>query len=72
MSDLDRITELETQLAHLERHITEQDTEFYQLAKRVDALTQLVQMQKVQIATLVERGTAGAGDMPADERPPHY
>ena len=72
MSDTDSITELQTQLAHLERHITEQDAEFYQLAKRVDALSKLVKMQKVQIETLAERGSTGAGDMPADEKPPHY
>ena len=72
MSDADSITELQTQLAHLERHITEQDAEFYQLAKRVDALTKLVQMQKLQLETLAERGSAGAGEMPADEKPPHY
>lgn len=72
MSDADSITELQTQLAHLERHITEQDAEFYQLAKRVDALTKLVQMQKRQLETLGERGSGGAGEMPADEKPPHY
>jgi uncharacterized coiled-coil protein SlyX len=72
MSDAESITELQTQLTHLERHITEQDAEFYQLAKRVDALSKLVQMQKVQIESLVERGSSGAGEMPADEKPPHY
>ena len=37
MSDAESITELQSQLTHLERHIAEQDAEFYQLAKRVDA-----------------------------------
>ena len=42
MSQIESITELQSQLAHLERHVTEQDAEFYQLAKRLDALSQLV------------------------------
>ena len=72
MSEVESITELQCQLAHLERHITEQDAEFYQLAKRVDALSQLVQLQKTQLNALSSGGVAGAGDMPADEKPPHY
>jgi hypothetical protein len=72
MSDTESITELQSQLTYLERHIAEQDAEFYQLAKRVDALSQLVQMQKAQINALSSGGVAGAGDMPANEKPPHY
>ena len=72
MSDTESITELQSQLTHLERHIAEQDAEFYQLAKRVDALTQLVQVQKAQLSALSSGGVAGAGDMPANEKPPHY
>jgi hypothetical protein len=72
MSDAESITQLQSQLTHLERHIAEQDAEFYQLAKRVDALSQLMQMQKAQINALSSGGVAGAGDMPADEKPPHY
>ena len=72
MLDADSITELQTQLTHLERHIAEQDAEFYQLAKRLDALSQLVQLQKTQINTLSSGGQAGAEEMPANEKPPHY
>lgn len=72
MSNTESITELQSQLAHLERHVSEQDAEFYQLAKRVDALTQLVQVQKAQLSALSSGGVAGAGDMPANEKPPHY
>jgi len=72
MLDTDSITELQTQLTHLERHIAEQDAEFYQLAKRLDALSQLVQLQKTQINTLSSGGQAGVEEMPADEKPPHY
>ncbi len=72
MSDTESIIALQTQLTHVEQHIAEQDAEFYQLAKRVDALGQLVQLQKAQINALSSGGVAGAGDMPADEKPPHY
>ena len=72
MSDTESIITLQTQLTHLERHIAEQDAEFYRLAKRVDALSQLVQAQKAQINALLSGGVAGASDMPADQKPPHY
>jgi hypothetical protein len=72
MSQIESITELQSQLAHLERHVTEQDAEFYQLAKRLDALSQLVQRQQAQLSALSSGGVAGAGDMPANEKPPHY
>ena len=72
MSQIESITELQSQLAHLERHVTEQDAEFYQLAKRLDALSQLVQRQQAQLSVLSSGGVAGAGDMPANAKPPHY
>jgi septal ring factor EnvC (AmiA/AmiB activator) len=72
MLDLDPIAELQSKLAHLERHIAEQDAEFYQLAKRLDALNKLVKQQKAQIEAVASGGAAGAGDMPANEKPPHY
>lgn len=72
MSQNESITELQNQLMHLERHIAEQDAEFYKMSKRVDALTQLVQRQKAQIEALASGGVPGAGDMPANEKPPHY
>jgi len=72
MLEADSISELQSQLTHLERHIAEQDAEFYQLVKRLDALSQLVQLQKTQINTLSSGGQAGAEEMPANEKPPHY
>ena len=72
MLEAESIAELQSQLTHLERHIAEQDAEFYQLAKRVDALTQLVQTQKAQLSMLSSGGLTGAGNMPANEKPPHY
>lgn len=73
MSDAESIVALQTQLTHLERHIAEQDAEFYRLAKRVDALNQLVQVQKAQLNAMSSGGVPGGGDeMPANEKPPHY
>jgi uncharacterized coiled-coil protein SlyX len=72
MQESELITQLQSQLAHLERHVLEQDTEFYQLAKRVDALNKLVQLQRAQLSALASETVPGAGDMPANEKPPHY
>ena len=72
MSDLESISELQMKLTYLERHISEQDAEFYRLAQRVDALTKLVTSQKSQLDALSGSSAGGGGDMPADEKPPHY
>jgi uncharacterized coiled-coil protein SlyX len=72
MSDVESITELQTKLAHLERHINDQDAEFYRMAQRVDSLSKMVQLQKGQINALSAGGSSGADEMPADEKPPHY
>lgn len=71
MTDSESITELQMKLTYLERHINEQDAEFYRLAQRVDALTKLVKSQKSQLEAL-SGSSASGGDMPADEKPPHY
>ena len=63
------IIELQTQVAHLQRHIEGQDAEMYKLSLRVDKLVELLQRQTEQIKALNE---GGAGDMPANEKPPHY
>ena len=70
MPDSEPIIELQTQIAHMQRHIEEQDAEMYKLTMRVDQLAKLVKQQDAQLKALNERG--GAGDMPANEKPPHY
>ncbi|MFT4901743.1 MAG: putative coiled-coil protein SlyX [Lentimonas sp.] len=70
MSDSESIEVLQFKLTHLEKHIAEQDGEIYQLSKRVDQLAKLLQAQRLQLESL-NRGGHG-GDMPADEKPPHY
>ncbi len=66
------ITSLETRITHLEKHIEEQDAEIYQLSKRIDALVKVAKEQKAQLAAVAELSSGNPGDMPADEKPPHY
>lgn len=70
MSDSELIIELQTQVAHMQRHIEEQDAEMYKLSMRVEKLAELVKQQNAQIKAL--NGRDGAGEMPANEKPPHY
>lgn len=66
------IKNLNERFAKMEQHILEQDTEIYRLSKRVDSLSNALQIQKMQIEALAQGGVGGADTMPADEKPPHY
>ena len=70
MSDHQQIIELQTQIAHLQRHVEEQDAEMYKLTTRLDRLMKKLSEQELQLKALSER--SGGGDMPANEKPPHY
>ena len=70
MSESEEIISLQTQVTHLQRHIEQQDAEMYQMSLRIDKLSELVKQQTEQIKSLNERGAGG--DMPANEKPPHY
>ena len=65
----ENVTRLEEKIAHLERHVTEQDKAMLELA---DDLARL----RRELKTLRERTTGGAGgeddETATDERPPHY
>jgi len=63
---------LEVRIAFLEKHVAEQDAEMYKLAKRIDTLVKVAREQKAQLAAVAELNSQSAGDMPADEKPPHY
>ena len=63
---------LETRIAFLEKHVAEQDAEMYLLSKRVDTLVKIAKEQKAQLAAMAELNSQSAGNMPADEKPPHY
>jgi uncharacterized coiled-coil protein SlyX len=72
MSSSDLIQKLQTRLTLLEKHVAEQDVEMYRLTKRIDTLVQVAKDQKAQLAAIAELNSQSAGDMPADEKPPHY
>ncbi|TVP80221.1 MAG: hypothetical protein EA353_04350 [Puniceicoccaceae bacterium] len=63
---------LASRITALERHVTEQDTEIYRLAQKVDALIKVAKDQKAQLAAIAELSSSSADEMPADEKPPHY
>jgi uncharacterized coiled-coil protein SlyX len=72
MSKSDLIEDLQSRVAFLEKHVTEQDAEMYQLSKRIDSLVKVAKEQKAQLAAVAELNSQSVGDMPADEKPPHY
>jgi len=69
MSEQETVELLQEKLTHLEKHVGEQDAEIYHLSKRIDKLLQMVQVQKLQLEALTGRND---GEMPANEKPPHY
>ena len=62
---------VEEKIAHLERHVTEQDKAMLEMSAEIREL-------RKQLKILRERGASGAsgrevgGDELPDERPPHY
>ncbi len=72
MIESDLLEDLQSRIAFLEKHVTEQDSEMYQLSKRIDGLVKAAKEQKAQLVAVAELNSQGAGDMPADEKPPHY
>ena len=72
MIEPDLFEDLQSRIAFLEKHLTEQDAEIYQLSKRIDGLVKAAKEQKVQLAAVAEHKSQSAGDMPANEKPPHY
>ena len=72
MSISDPIEDLQSRIAFLEKHVDEQDAEMYQLSKRLDRLVKVAKEQQAQLAAVAELNSQSAGDMPADEKPPHY
>ena len=68
----DLIEELKSRIAFLEKHVAEQDAEMYQLSRRIDGLVKAAKEQKAQLAAVAQLNAQSAGDMPADEKPPHY
>ena len=72
MTKSDLIEGLKSRIAFLEKHVTEQDAEMYQLSRRIDGLVKAAKEQKAQHAALAELNPQSAGNKPAAEKPPHY
>lgn len=67
---IDRIARLEERLAWLERHVTEQDKAMLEQSRLLDRALAELRLLRERAAG---GGAGGAGgDLPADERPPHY
>lgn len=58
-------------LAFLERHVQQQDREMYTQSEQIRRLQQEVKELREQVRG-VKAGAEAQGEMPADERPPHY
>lgn len=64
----DSLRRLEEQLAHLQRHIEQQDRAMLNLTRETDRLRQ--RLERLE-AKPTSDGDSAAGS-PADERPPHW
>ncbi len=68
---MDNNIRLEEKVTHLEKHVTEQNTEIFRLGRRVDELLKALKKQESRIEALEDSSGEGAV-APADEKPPHY
>jgi len=64
----DRVRRLEEQLAHLQRHVEQQDRAMLDLTREIDRLRQ--RLDRLESKPSAEGDTAAGS--PADERPPHW
>jgi len=64
----DRVRRLEEQLAHLQRHVEQQDRAMLDLTREIDRLRQRLERLESKPSS---EGDSAAGS-PADERPPHW
>jgi len=69
MNDEDRVTELETRVAHQDQAILELSDEIYRQQQQI---TRLEDQCRALLARLESLDAAGPSGNPADEVPPHY
>lgn len=65
MNENERLTRMEERLAHLQRHVTEQDKAMLELA---DELARV----RRELEQFRQRATPAEPDDAAGDRPPHY
>lgn len=67
----DRLSELESKLTQMQRHVVDQDREIYRLSQKLEQQNQALSKLRIQLESALS-GRMDGGDMPANERPPHY
>ena len=67
MTESERLTLLEERYAHLQKHVAAQDKAMLELNDEVARLRQELAVIRAQ-----PQPSSGSGEIPDDERPPHY
>ncbi len=70
-SDETRITQLEIQLAHLQRHVEQLDSVVTDLGRLADRQSRTITTLETQLRDLRDKPRDIAVDL-VDEKPPHY
>ncbi len=70
-SEPERLTEVEVQLSHLQRHVEQLDGVITELGRLADRQTRKILTLENQLKELRDKPREAAID-PLDEKPPHY
>ncbi len=70
-SEFERLTEVEVQLSHLQRHVEQLDGVIRELGRLADRQTRKILTLENQLKELRDKPREAAID-PLDEKPPHY
>lgn len=70
-SEPERLTEVEVQLSHLQRHVEQLDDVITELGRLADRQTRKILTLENQLKELRDKPREAAID-PLDEKPPHY
>ncbi|MFH2115381.1 MAG: SlyX family protein [Spirochaetota bacterium] len=67
-----RLQDLEIKFAYQDQALSELSGLVYEYGKRLDSLEEKIQSTLARLAGMGNEKNAGASDMAAQERPPHY
>jgi uncharacterized coiled-coil protein SlyX len=70
-SDSERLTEVEVQLSHLQRHVEQLDDVITELGRLIDRQARTIVALENQIKELRDKPREAAIDL-LEEKPPHY
>lgn len=68
----ERLTEVEVQLLHLQRHVEQLDTVVTELGQQMDRHARLVELLEGQLKDLRAKPQESGPSDPLEDRPPHY